>query len=222
MKLLVTRPEPGATATALLLQRMGFEPVILPCLAIEPLAASLPEHPAAILVTSAQAIPMLPARFYATPCFCVGDATAGKMRQAGFTTVTSAAGDAEDLYHLVAAQKIGGSHLLAVGQGHGRELEHRLRAQGAEIDRREVYATRPLGRLPAAIRAALAAGGIEKALFYSAETVNAFIRLNPPGTGGMEALALSPAIAAAAQGLPWQSIRVALAPNEPDLLALLK
>jgi uroporphyrinogen-III synthase len=59
-------------------------------------------------------------------------------------------------------------------------------------------------------------------LFYSAETARAFIRLKPPGTGRLEALALSPTVAAACQGLPWRRIRVALTPNEAALLALLK
>ncbi len=222
MKLLITRPEPGASATACQVKKMGFEPVLAPCLTIEPLAAILPEHPAALLITSAQAIPMLPARLHSIPCLCVGDATAAKMRQAGFCSVMSASGDADDLLALVAAHNIGGTHLLAVGERHGMELARQLRAHGVKVLRRKVYTTRNLPVLPPAIRAALAAGEIKKALFYSAETAKAFIRLRPPGTGMMEALALSPAVAAQVQGLPWQSIRVALAPNESDLLALLK
>jgi len=222
LKLLITRPEPGATATARQVKEMGFEPVLAPCLMIEPLAPLLPENPAAIVLTSAQAIPALPDRFHHIPSFCVGDATAAKMRQAGFVCVKSAAGDAEDLLRLVAEQNISGTHLLAVGERHGVALARQLREHGIKVVRRKVYATRPLPVLPAAIRAALAAGEIEKALFYSAETAKAFIGLQPAGTARMEALALSPAIAAQVQGLPWQSIRVALAPNESDLLALLK
>jgi uroporphyrinogen-III synthase len=222
LKLLITRPEPGATATACQVKEMGFEPVLAPCLTIQALAASLPERPAALIVTSAQAIPALPGRFYPIPCFCVGDATAAKMRQAGFTAVSSAAGDAEDLLRLVTAQNISGTHLLAVGERHGVGLARQLRARGIKVLRRKVYATRPLPVLPPPIRAALAAGEIKKALFYSAETAKAFIRLQPPGTGMMEALVLSPAIALHVRGLPWQSIRAALAPNESDLLALLK
>ncbi len=201
---------------------MGFEPVLAPCLAVQPLAARLPEQPAAIVVTSAQVIAPLPARYHAVPCFCVGDATAAKMREAGFAAVTSAAGDADDLFRLVAARQIAGVHLLAVGQGHGQDLAAKLRQRGIKVLRRKLYATRPLPTLPAAVRTDMAAGEIANVLFYSAETARAFIRLQPPGTATMQALALSPATAAALQDLPWQSIRVALAPNEPDLLALLK
>jgi len=76
--------------------------------------------------------------------------------------------------------------------------------------------------LPAAVLASLRDGEIGQALFYSAETAKAFTRLRPEGTQNVAALALSPAVAAAAQGLPWRKIRVAVSPNEADLLALLE
>ena len=222
MKILVTRPEPGATATAERLRQMGFEPVLAPCLRIDPVDAKLPENPAAILLTSGHAADALPARYRAVPCFTVGDATAAKLRAAGFTAVESAAGDAGDLLLLVAGRRIDGLHLLAVGEGHGQDLARQLREHGIRLIRRKIYRTRPVRGLPAPVKTALAAGEIQKALFYSAETLRAFIRMKPPGTAALEALALSPAIAAIAQGLPWRRIRVALAPNEADLLALLK
>jgi uroporphyrinogen-III synthase len=222
LKVLVTRPEPGASATAERLKQMGFEPMLAPCLRIDPVETSLPENPAAILLTSGHAVPALPARYHAIPCFSVGDATAAKLREAGFTAVESAAGDAADLLRLVAGRRIDGLHLLAVGEGHGQELARQLRERGVKLIRRKVYATRHMRDLPAPVKAALAAGEIQKALFYSAETLRAFIRMKPPGTAALEALVLSPAIAAVAQGLPWRRIRVALAPNEADLLALLK
>jgi uroporphyrinogen-III synthase len=70
--------------------------------------------------------------------------------------------------------------------------------------------------------AAVAEQKIDAALFYSAESARAFTRLRPPNTAAIEALALSPAVAAALGGLPWTKIRVALAPTEMDLLALIK
>ncbi len=39
---------------------MGHAPVLLPCLAVTPLPARLPPHPAALVVTSGQAVPALP------------------------------------------------------------------------------------------------------------------------------------------------------------------
>jgi len=119
-------------------------------------------------------------------------------------------------------RRISGPHLLAVGERHGLALARQLRATGIAVVRRTVYSARPLRVLPAEIRAALAAGEIGKALFYSAETAKAFIRLQPPATAQIESLALSPAIAEVLKRLPWRSIRVALAPAEADMLALLR
>ena len=45
--------------------------------------------------------------------------------------------------------------------------------------RRTVYAARPLRILPEGVAEALAEGEIGAALFYSAETAQAFIRLKP-------------------------------------------
>ncbi len=217
----MTRPEPGASATAAHLVQRGFEPVLAPCLSIKPCGAKLPAAPGAIIITSGQAIPALPKHFHHIPSFCVGDATAARMRAAGFTSVESAGGDAADLYRLIAGRRIAGTHLLAVGERHGLALARHLRADGISVIRRTVYSARPLRVLPDAARAALAAGEIGKALFYSAATARAFIRLQPPGAESMEALALSPAIAHVLDGLPWRTIRVALAPTEADLMALL-
>ncbi len=221
MKILVTRPEPGASATAARLVAMGHEPVLAPCLAITPRRARLPEHPAALIVTSGQAVPALPEALHNVPVFCVGDATAGKLRAAGFARVESASGDAGDLCRLISARQVPGLHVMAVGERHGQALARRLRAAGILVARRAVYAARAARALPEAARAALAGGEIGAALFYSAESARAFISLKPLGTETMTACALSPAVAAALGGLPWREIRAALAPTEADLMALL-
>lgn len=221
MKLLVTRPEPGASATAARLAAMGHEPVVLPCLSIRASTPRLPTRPAALVITSGQAIPALPAALHHLPAFCVGDATAAKMREAGFTRVESARGTADDLARLVTTRRVPGLHLLAVGERHGLALAQKLRAAGIPVLRRKVYTVSPRRHLPAEVAAALAAGEIAGALFYSAETARAFARLRPPGTGGMSAYALSETVAAALQDLPWAQIRAAVTPTEADLMALL-
>ena len=217
----MTRPEPGATATAARLEALGHEPVLAPCLTIRPRRAALPEQPAAIIVTSLQAIPALPARYRGLPVFCVGDATAGRLRQAGFCSAMSAGGNADDLFNLLARRHLPGLHLLTVGERHGLALARRLRRQGVEVERRAVYTAAPVRELAENVRLLLATGGLDAALFYSAATARAFARMAPPGTGTLAALALSPAVAAALGGLPWADIRVAVAPTEADLLALL-
>jgi len=221
VKLLVTRPEPGASATARRLAALGHEVLLLPCLSVKTTAPRLPEHPAALVVTSGQAVPALPARLRNVPVFCVGDATAAKLRQAGFTRVESAAGDAQDLSRLILARRLPGLHVLAVGERQGLALFSRLRAAGVFAVRRKVYTVTRLRHLPDMVQAALAAGAVDAALFYSAETARAFRALTPPGTAGMTAYVLSGNVAQGLEGLPWARIHVALAPTEADLMALL-
>ena len=200
---------------------MGHEPATLPCLAITALPARLPPHPAALVITSGQAVPAVPLRLHGVPVFCVGDATAAKLRMAGFTRVESAAGDAEALAKLIIARNIPGLHVLAVGERHGQKLAADLREAGISVLRRRVYKVAKLRVMPEAIRAALTDQNFDGALFYSAETAGAFAALKPPGTAGMQAYALSQKIAKSLQDLPWAAIHVAIAPTEADLMAML-
>jgi uroporphyrinogen-III synthase len=217
----VTRPEPGASATARRLVTLGHEPALAPCLEIVSLPLRLPDQVGALIVTSGQAIAPLPARWHGVPMFCVGDATANRARAAGFTRVESAGGDAGDLFRLIAARRLPGTHLLASGERQGMALASQLREAGFSVLRRKVYAARPARVLPPDVAADLAAERIQAALFYSAETARAFVRLRPRNTVAITAYALSQAVAAGLNGLPWAAIRVAVAPTEADLMALL-
>lgn len=221
MKLLVTRPEPGASATIARLATLGHEAIALPCLTISPVTPHLPQHPAALLVTSGQAVPALPARLHNVPVFCVGDATAAKLRMAGFTSVESANGDAEALASLVLRRNLPGLHVLATGERLGQKLMTTLRAGGISIVRRKVYKVARRRTLPDSIYTALKAGDFDGVLFYSAETAQAFLRLNPPRTDQLNAYALSQNIEKGLQAVPWNAIHVACAPTEADLMALL-
>lgn len=221
MKLLVTRPEPGASTTTARLAALGHETVSMPCLTITPLPLRLPSQPAALLVTSGQAVPALPARLHHIPVFCVGDATAAKLRMAGFTCVESAHGDAEALAQLVIARNIPGQHVLATGERLGQKLAASLRQGGLSVLRRKVYKVARLQTMPDTIRTGLETSLFDGILFYSAETVQAFIRLNPPGTERLQAYVLSRSIGKELQARPWKAIHVACAPTEADLMALL-
>ncbi len=217
----MTRPDSTAAGTASRLRELGHEVVFAPCLTITPRPAELPDRPAALVVTSSQAVAALPARFSALPAFCVGDLTAVRLARAGFTNVMSAGGNAEDLLRLVAARRVPGLHVLPVGAHQGFDLAEWLTDAGIEVLRVVVYAAEPASALPPAALAAFATRTLDAALFYSAETALAFNRLAPPNTGRVLACALSARVAMAAAGLPWRAIRVAVAPNEADLLALL-
>ena len=119
-RILITRPEPGASQTAEKLRAIGFEPIVVPFTQMVGLPvhldAALAKKTNAIVVPSANALRYLPNEFVnslsSIRLFAVGDATADAARALGFNYVVSADGKAEDLHRLVLAQVPANSHLL--------------------------------------------------------------------------------------------------------------
>ena len=226
--MLVTRPQPGAERTARAVAAMGLHPVLAPMLTISPLPAHLPD-PAdirAVLVTSANALPGLDARWHGRLLLAVGDATAACARAAGFRHVRSAARDADALAELtIATCPKPGPLLLAGAAGQGDVLAARLRAAGYVVAHHAVYVATPAAALPAAALAALADGSLTAALFFSPATAEAFAALitglRSTDIAAVDALAISAAAAAPLFPLPWRRIRVASQPTQEQLLALL-
>ena len=224
---LITRPLPAAEATAARVRALGRPAVLAPLLAIRALAAGLPEAPAAIAVTSGHALAGLPARLHGVPLFAVGAATAARARAAGFAHVASADGDAAALAALLARDAPAGELLLAVGEGQGAALEQALAAAGCRVLRRAVYAAEPVDSLPAEARAALTAGTLGAALFFSAETARVFVRLVTAAglaenLAAIDACAIGRPAAVALETLRWRRIRLAASPTEDAMLALLR
>ena len=221
---LVTRPQPGASETALLLTARGLHPVLAPLLRVHTLPVRVPTGLHAVLVTSSNAIPALPSTLHHLPLLAVGDATAERARAAGFQDVHSADGDATDLLRLARSRPLG-PLLLASGRGQGHALAAQLRAAGFTVHRRAVYAAQPVGRLPATARDALIARQLRAALFLSADTARAFVRLLPPALipllGGLDALAIAQPTADVLAHLPWRTVRVSAKPTLERVLALL-
>ena len=228
---LITRPEPGASETAARIAALGLTPVVAPVLAIAPTELRLanPAALAGVLVTSGNALPALWPACRDRLILAVGDSTANRARKAGFSQVLSAGGDATALAALVRQRlkPTDGSLLLASGQGQGHALAADLRCDGYRVIRRVVYAARPVASLPEAAAQALATGRVQAALFYSAETARHFVRLvqaaglkNTVQTS--EGMAIGRAAGVALEALPWRRIRVALRPNQEEMLALLE
>ena len=92
-RLVVLRPEPGASRTVERAQALGLDAVAMPLFIIEPLAWTVPD-PAdfdALLLTSANAIRHGGAglaQLRSLPTYTVGEATAEAARAAGFTVVS--------------------------------------------------------------------------------------------------------------------------------------
>lgn len=130
MRVLVTRPQPGADRTAARLEAMGHDTVKLPLFESRVTATprDLPDATEidGILATSARAFSMFgaagaPLACRRLPVHAVGPATAEAARNAGFSTVYEGAGNARDL-----AARIAGDG-AETGVGAGAEIGHLMR-----------------------------------------------------------------------------------------------
>lgn len=223
---LVTRPEPGASETAQRLLALGLHPIVTPLLRVCRLEPHIPADADAVLVTSGNALPCLPASLWGTPLLAVGNATAARARVAGFAHVLSADGDASALAALAKqACRPSAVLLLATAEGQGAALAAELREAGFVVHCRAVYAARPVERMPAMAAQALQEGRLIAALFLSAETARAFARLLPPdllpALAEVEALAIGQPAAETLRFLPWRRVRVSAKPTQDSILAML-
>ena len=165
-RVLITRPEPDASATARLIEDRGGVPVVAPILTIGPRPAPLPIEPGTVLAfTSANGV-----RAYARsgaparPACCVGPVTAAAAREAGLPVAGIAAGDVASLAELlVAARPASVLHVRGV-QAAG-DLAGRLAAAGLRVKAAALYEAVPAERLPETAETALRAGC--DALLYS-------------------------------------------------------
>ncbi len=224
---LVTRPEPGAGETAAALRALGHVPVLAPVLRIEPMIIAAPRHVAAIAITSGQALAGLPSALRALPLYAVGDASARRAFEAGFRWVESAGGTARDLARLMADRlPPGAAVLLASGVGNGLDLASDLRAAGLRVSRRVAYRTVPAETLAIAAIAALEADEVDFVLIFSPVSARRFVALVQgagvePGLRRVMAIAISAAAAAPLAALSLRGVRIAMAPDQKHMLALL-
>lgn len=167
-RVLVTRPEPGASETAARLEALGFDAVVLPLTRIAPLEPDpLPDRNAfdAIAVTSVNALrhasPEMLEPLSGMPAFAVGDATAEAARQAGFATVFSASGTAVDLTALIAAQMPAGSCILHLaGRDRTAGFAEALQEHGFHLQIVEVYTAEKVSYPTDFLMATFAAGPV--------------------------------------------------------------
>jgi uroporphyrinogen-III synthase len=206
VKLLILRPEPGASETAARAREMGLAPVVAPLFAIESLDAG-PIDPSdydAVLLTSANGARHAPAGLTGLACFAVGDGTAAAAAQAGFSDIRTGPGDGPAAAAMIAAAGMKRAVHLC-----GRE--HRaLEEAGVSIERRVVYAAEPVAREPF--------DGPAVAMIHSARAGSRFAGLARDKS--TIALAAISAAAAEAAGEGWAEKAVASAPRDQALLEL--
>lgn len=232
LRVLVTRPQPGASATAAILREIGFEPVLLPLSetrAVEVAGAAV-DGAEAVVVTSAAALRHAPAalltRLAALPCFAVGERTAEAARSAGFAQLRTGSGDAAGLAATVADLLPAGSCLAYLcGRVRLPDFEAGLRAAGFEVAAIETYDTVPLYIEPDMLRQTLQDGPLDAVLVYSAKAAEALgelARREPALLRQLRFLCISPRVAAALAAPMARDAISASEPNEEAMIALLR
>jgi uroporphyrinogen-III synthase len=233
VRILVTRPQPGSARTAAALRERGHEPITAPLLQIEILTQVDPDAGpwTAILITSANAIRGIAhwARrepWRALPVFTVGDRTANAARDQGFTDVTSASGNVEDLANLVAARLGPPAPLLYLsGEERSGDLAGALRAKNFVVDVVVVYRVIAARTLPEPAASAIR-DGVDGVLHFSRHSAEAFV--NAASNAGLleAALAkpvhycLSDQVAEPLRAAGAANFRIAARPDEASLLEL--
>ncbi len=231
MRLMVTRPEPGATRTAAALEKLGHSVLVEPMLRlvffddVEIATAGLQ----AILVTSASAVRALEhradySRLAQLPVFAVGDASAKAARSAGFAETTSAGGAVDDLVALIGRSLTpdAGPLLYAAGRDRTGDLEQKLARHGFTVDLAIVYAAEPVTAFSPAARDALVGREVDGAVFYSRRTAAQFCALlaaaAPAAAAYMTAFCLSAAVAEPVGAAGFAKSIVAAEPTEQAML----
>jgi uroporphyrinogen-III synthase len=223
-RVLVTRAEPGASATARRLAAAGHDAVVEPMLIIEPLDAPMPTDDAqALLFTSAAGVRAFASRSdrRSAPVLCVGEATARAALSFGFSDVRAADGDGAALSEMALASLDPAKGPLAhiAGEDVAFDVAGALRAKGFIVNRITAYRA----RAATALSEGLFARPLDAVLFHSARAADAFLALAPKAPlAAIDALCLSPRVAARLTAQSWRSVRVAPEPREPLLLALLQ
>lgn len=225
MRVLVTRPRDQAQATAGLLRRRGHQPLVDPILSIErlPLPPIDPSGFAALVVTSANAVPALAEPMRSLPLHVVGSATAAAACAAGWAVAGEAAGDGASLARLLAGRLGGGRVLHLGGEDLAGGLAEGLAGTAITVEHHAVYRAVALASLPPATRHALQGRQLDAVLLMSPRTARIWCGL--VRDAGLEEEArpllgacLSAAVAAAARPLAWRELRIATSRDQTALV----
>jgi uroporphyrinogen-III synthase len=233
VRILVTRPQPGAADTALALRTRGHEPIVAPLSELELLSKvdSKAGPWTAILLTSANGLRGIASlagskEWHDIPVFAVGDVTAKAARDMGFAEVNSAAGNVSDLINLVAERLQPPARLLYLaGEERAGDLAGALRGRNFDVDLVVVYRFLTARVLPEVAAASLA-GEIDAVLHFSRASTQAFLKA-ARNSELLEVALIKPAhfclsehVAAPLREAGAAHIQVAAQPTENALLEL--
>ena len=229
MRVVVTRPQADSERTAAALEALGHEVLVAPLMRVEPIAVDLAGTWSAIVITSANALPAIPATadgIKTLPVFAVGDRSAEAARRAGFAEVSSANGDIKDLVRLVAARAVGAKAplLYLAGEDRSGDLVAQLAARGIDAEMKVIY--RVVAEVfSSVLAAALESGDVDAVLHFSRRSAELFVEgARSSGVAGpaedVRHLCLSSQVAEPLAGA--SRIAVAARPEEAALIALLR
>src|SRR3954467_13602648 len=239
MAVLVTRPHPDDEATAAALRARGFEVLRAPMLRFEPVVFRDDEDGSygAVIVTSANAVRAIASqlagsRLLKLPLFAVGEHTAAAAREAGFSQVIAAKGDASALRDLVLANgkarqmKKASTLLYLAGADLARDLAGELGEKGFTVVTHTTYRMIPASSLPREICDAFVANQVEAVLHYSRRSARAFPDAARSGGVEISALALpqcciSTTVAAVLRDAGATQVTAAAQPDENALFEAL-
>ena len=232
MRIVVTRPQPGAARTASRLSSLGHEPICLPLsrtISLPALASTVAADAAAVAVTSASALrhaaPDLIERLAGLPCYAVGTRTAQAARRAGFRVVHAGPGDAAGLGRTITPSLAGQSLVYLCGRVRFEGFERDLAAVGVSVRALETYDTATLSWTSEAVASLLDRRPADALLLYSAMAAQAAggVTQRPELAelfAGCRVLALSQRVAAAF-GPGIAGVEIAGAPTEDAMVGLL-
>lgn len=232
MRLLVTRPEPDASALAEQLIALGHEPVIAPLMQVRFHDTLLDLGGlTAVLFTSANGVRAFAHQHEPPPgtiALAVGDATARTARDHGWQDVRTAYGDVTSLAMLATQTlKRGEGRIVHVcGEQAVGDLSGALAAEGYRVERRVMYVACAARELPDNARIALTGGSLDGVLLLSPRTAKLFGTLVTEAglrtqASRLVAFCLSDAVATAAFVGFGARVKVAAKPDIGHLLALL-
>lgn len=208
-RLLVLRPEPGASATARRVRELGLEAITIPLFKIGPVAWETPQASAfdGLLLTSAQAVRLGGEQLdclLGLKVYAVGEATADAARIAGFEVATTGKAGVEELLDEIGT-KVRLLHLCG---------EDRKEPAGAAQSIKQVVVYRSTAIEAPDLRGI--SGSV--ALIHSPRAGMRFAELVEDRAS--IALAAISSAAAKAAGSGWESAQSAPKPSDDALLAL--
>lgn len=242
MRLLITRPEPDASALKPELEALGVEVFVEPMLSVAFEDADLPalEGVQALIATSRNGLRGLTkavsqassadlmTRARQLPLFAVGPATAQLARDLGFDKLYCGPGEAVGLPALIAKMlKPDNGQLLQLAGAHlAFDLAPQLRSLGFEFTCLRLYRTIARDKLSTELTTLFRQGKIDSVMLMSPRTATIYVELVTSeqlidATNEITHFCLSERVSKRLAKLNNRLIKIAKTPNQEEMLALI-